>query len=75
MHLHPKKCLLMFYNAYAKSIITYGLLIYGAAAKTTRSRIESVQKRILRAKVFRKRQDSLQEILAVNKINTVYERF
>ena len=74
-HLYPKKCLLMFYNAYAKSIITYGLLIYGAAAKPNLSRIESVQRRILRAIFFRKRQDSLQEILAVNKINTVYELF
>ena len=64
----------MFYNAYAKSIITYGLLIYAAAAKTNLSRIESVQRRILRA-FFRKRQDSLQVILAVNKINTVYELF
>ena len=48
-HLYPKKCLLMFYKAYAKSIITYGLLIHGAAAKTYLSRIESVQRRILRA--------------------------
>ena len=73
-HLYPKKCFVMFYNAYAKSIITYGLLIYAAAAKTNLSRIESVQRRILRA-FFRKRQDSLQVILAVNKINTVYELF
>ena len=65
----------MFYNAYAESIITYGLLIYEAAAKTNLSRIESVQRKILRAIVFRKRQDSLQEILAMNKINTVYELF
>ena len=74
-HLYPKKCLLMFYNEYAKSVITYGLLIYGAAAKTNLSRIESVQRRILQSYFFRKRQDSLQKILAVNKINTVYELF
>ena len=45
---------LMFYNAYAKSIIPYGLLIYGAAAKTNLSRIESVQRRTLRAFFFQK---------------------
>ena len=39
----------MFYNAYAKSIITYGSLVYGAADKTNQSRIESVQRKILRA--------------------------
>ena len=32
-----------------KSIITYGFLIYGAAAKTNLSRSESAQRRILRA--------------------------
>ena len=56
------------------SILLRKLEIYGAAAKTNLSTIESVQRRILRA-FFRKRQDSLQEILAVNKINTVYELF
>ena len=45
----------MFYNAYATSIITYGSVIYGAAAKPNPSKIESVEKRILRAIVFRKR--------------------
>ena len=65
----------MLYNAYAKSIIPYGLLVYRVAAKTNPSRIESVQRRILRALCFRKRQDSLQETNAVNKINTVYELF
>ena len=32
--LYPIKCLLMFYDSFARSIITYGILVYGSAAKT-----------------------------------------
>ena len=48
-HLYPRKCLLMFYNSFAKSIITYGLLLYGTAYKTNMTKIEAVQRRILHA--------------------------
>ena len=54
-HLYPRKCLLMFYNSFAKSIITYGLLVYGTAYKTNMTKIEAVQKRILRAIFFKKK--------------------
>ena len=37
--------------------------------------IERVERRILRSILLRKRQDSLQEKLAVNKITTVYQLF
>ena len=37
--------------------------------------VETVQRSILRAAFFRKRHDSLQEILSVNKLNTVCELF
>ena len=33
--LYPRKCLLMFYNSFARSIISYGILVYGSAAKTS----------------------------------------
>ena len=53
-HLYPRKCLLMFYNSFAKSVITYGLLIYGSAAKTNLAKIDSAQRRIFRAIFFKK---------------------
>ena len=33
-HLNPSKCLLLFHNSYTDSVIRYGLLLYGSAAKT-----------------------------------------
>ena len=74
-HLYPRKCLLMFYNSYAKSVITYGLLLYGTAAKSNLSKIETVQRRILRAIYFKRKSDSLENVLADNKILTVFELF
>ena len=53
-HLYPSKCLLMFYNSFAKSIITYELLLYGTAYKTNMTKIEAVQRRIIRAIFSRK---------------------
>ena len=74
-HLYPRKCLLMFYNSYAKSVTTYGLLLYGTAAKSNLSKIETVQRRILRAIYFKRKFDSLENVLADNKILTVFELF
>ena len=48
-HLHDKKCLLLFYNLFAKTVICYGLLIYGTAAKNNLRKKEMDQRRILRA--------------------------
>ena len=44
--IYPIKCLLLFYNAYAKSVICHGLLVYGRAAKTNLSKIEIAQRLI-----------------------------
>ena len=65
----------MFYNSFAKSIISDGLLIYGSAAKTNLQKIETVQRRILRAIFFKTKMDSLSDVLADNKILTVFELF
>ena len=54
-HIYPRKCLLMFYNSFAKSVICYGLLVYGSAAKTNLQKIEYAQRRILRAIFFKKK--------------------
>ena len=74
-HMFTQKCLLMFYNSFAKSRICYGLLIYGSAAKTNLSKIEKAQRRILRAIFFKKKFDSLHDLLRTNKILTVFELF
>ena len=64
-----------FYNAYARSVICYGLLIYGSAARTNLEKIEMAQRRIIRAILFKKKYDSLQDILRQTKLNTVFELF
>ena len=74
-HMFNKKCLLMFYNSFAKSKICYGLLIYGSAAKTNLLKIEKAQRRILRAIFFKKIFDSLRDLFRTNKILTVFELF
>ena len=43
-HMFTQKCILMFYNSFAKSRICYGLLIYGSAAKLNLSKIEKAQR-------------------------------
>ena len=52
-HPYPSKCLLLLCNSYAESVIRYGLLIYGSAAKTNLEKIERAQRRIWRAFFFR----------------------
>ena len=72
--MYPRKCLLMFYNSFAKSVLTYGLLLYGTAFKTNLSKIETVQRRILRA-IFFKKMILCKNVFAGNKILTVFELF
>ena len=40
-HLYPSKCLLLFYTSYAESVIRYGLLVYGSAAKTNLEKLKN----------------------------------
>ena len=51
--MYTQKCLLMFYNSFAKSVISYGLLIYGSAT-------ESILKKNL--KIFFERSNSRKKI-------------
>ena len=55
-HLYPMKYLLLFYIAYARSLISYGLLVYGSAAKTNLEMLENAQRRIIRAIFFKQKQ-------------------
>ena len=49
----------MFYKSFAKSIVCYGLLVYGSAAQTNLQKIEYAQRRTLRAIFFKKKIDSM----------------
>ena len=67
-----------FYNAYTRSIISYGLLIYGSAARTNLSKlltIEVAQRQIISAILFKTKYNSLQNILRQKELNTVFESF
>ena len=74
-HLYPLHCLLLFYKSYAKPLITYGLLNYGSTTKTNLQPIENAQRRIIRAMFFKKKSESLQNIIEDKKFPTVYEMY
>ena len=68
--LYPRKCLLMFYNSFARSIISYGILVYGSAAKTSLNKIENAQRRNIRAIFFKKGSESISNLLLEHKVLT-----
>ena len=74
-HMFPRNCLLMFYNSYAKSLINYGIIAYGATAKTNLSKIEMAQRRTMRAIFFKKKMDSITDVLREKGILTVYDLY
>ena len=61
------------YNSNAKSIISYGLIVYGRPANTNLQNIEMVQRRIIRAIFFKKKRDSIRDILRDTEVYTVFE--
>ena len=67
-HFYPRRCLLMFYDSFAKSVITYGLLVYVNTSKQNLEKIDRVQRKIIRAIFFRKKYESLGLTLIDNKI-------
>ena len=71
--MFPRNCLLMFYNSYAKNLFDYGIIAYGATAKTNLSIIEMAQRRVMRAIFFKKKMDSITDVLREKGILTVYE--
>ena len=69
------KQLLMFYNAYAKSIIEYAILTYGSASKTELQSVNLLQKRFIRT-IFRKSYcESVQTLAIQHKFYSVYELY
>ena len=61
-HMFPRNCLLMLFTLLRK-ISEYGIIAYGATAKTNLSRIEMAQRRIMRAIFFKKKIDSKTDVL------------
>ena len=64
---------LLFYHAYAKPWINYGILIYGSAAETNLGKIGNTHRSTMRTVFFKRRQDPLTEILMKNGILAVFE--
>ena len=73
--MFPRNCQLMFYNSYANSLINYGIIAYGATAKTNLSKIEMAQRRIMRAIFCKKKIDSITDFLREKGILTVYDLY
>ena len=74
-HMFPRNCLLMFYNSYAKTLINYGIIAYGATAKTNLSEIEMAQRGIMSAFFFKIKMDSITNVLREKGSLTVYELY
>ena len=70
-----KNQLLIFYNAYVKSTIEHGLLIYGNTYKTHLDEIFKMQKRICRAIFCKRKTDAIGNIMTKYHLLTVYEFF
>ena len=73
--MFPRNRPLMIYNSYAKSLINYGIIAYGATAKTNLSKIEMAQRRINRAIFFKKKMDSITDVLREKGISTACELY
>ena len=71
--LYPLKCLLLFYNVYARSLISYGLLVYGSAAKTNLKMLENAQRRSIQVTFVVQKQHSLKDNLDAYHIHTVFD--
>ena len=61
--IHLINCLLLFYNSFAKTVISYGILTYGGAAKANFDKFEKAERRILRPNFFKKSMISLDTCL------------
>ena len=72
--IYPIKCLMSFYNAYARSVICYVLLFMGAQREQTLKKLKWHKGELLEP-CYSKKYDSLQDILRQTKLNTVFELF
>ena len=72
-YVFSKQQMLRFYKAYVNSTITYGILIYGNTSQSHLTEMMKLQKRILRAIFFKRRYESIKEIMDENKLLTVFD--
>ena len=67
--------LLRYYNTFVKSIISYGLLIYGCTSKSKLEPIYKMQKKILRIIYGKKRDHPSHELFECSNILTIYDLY
>ena len=72
-HYFSRKQLIMLYHSFAVSVIQYGVLIYGCTYKHHLNEILKLQRRIIRAIFYLRKTDSLEHIIQINKLFTVFE--
>ena len=72
-HLYRLIKLLLFYETLAKPVIAYGLMHYGATAKTDLDSTEKAQRRIVGAVFFKKQTESRQNVYGKRQILTIHE--
>ncbi|MEL6988501.1 MAG: reverse transcriptase domain-containing protein [Bacteroidota bacterium] len=72
-NLFHVKQLVNYHNTYIKSVIQYGVLIYGCTRKALLKLIWLMQKRIARVIFFKKSRESVTQLMLENKMYSVYE--
>ena len=70
---YPISKLIQIFKVFAKSVISYSLLVYGCTNKKRLTKIDTCQQKILRAVFYRKRTYSLQHYYRKHKIFTVFD--
>ena len=68
-----RKHLLQFYNAFVKTKIQYGILVYGCCKHTSLKPIFMLQKRIIKTIFSKRKYDHISKEMIDNKIANVYE--
>ena len=70
-----KNVLVKFYNCYAKPLISYGLIAFGATSKSLLEKIFVMQKRIFKTICFKRKFEHASYILRSFEIDTVFDLY
>ena len=70
-----KNVLVKFYNCYAKPLISYGLIAFGATSKNLLEKIFVMQKRIFKTICFKRKFEHASYILHSFEIDTVFDLY
>ena len=74
-HLYPSKYLLLFYISYAESVIRYGVLVYGSAAKTNLKKLKKHSDESGEQFFFNEKVDSLKKTIEKHNFRSVIEMY